>query len=126
MIIKPIKNKKDYNNALKRIEQLWGCKKNTRKGDEFEILITLVEKYEEKHYPIPPPDPIEVIKFRMEQMRLTKRDLVKYLGHSSRVTEVLNRKRNLSIEMIRKLNSGLGIPAEVLIQEPAHKGKISA
>lgn len=123
MKIKPIKSEKDYNKTLKRIEQLWGCKKNTSEGDEFEILITLVEKYEENHYPVPPPDPVEAIKFRMEQMRLTKKDLVKYLGHSSRVTEVLNRKRNLSIEMIRKLNSGLGIPAEVLIQVPSHNRK---
>ncbi|HEY3251222.1 MAG TPA: transcriptional regulator [Ignavibacteria bacterium] len=116
-MIKPIKNLKDYEKALKRIEELWGCKKNTSEGDEFEILITLVEKYEDENYKIPPPDPIEAIKFQMEQLGLTQTDLVKVLGHKSRVSEVLKRKRKLTLPMIRSLNKNLKIPVETLIKE---------
>ena len=117
MKIKPIKNNRDYENALKRIEKLWGCKKNSPEGDEFEILVTLVEKYEDEHYPIPPPDPIEAIKFRMEHMNLTRSELAKIVGYKSRVSEVLSGKRKLSLDMIRKLNKELKIPAETLIRE---------
>ena len=117
MNIKPIKNERDHAKALKRIEALWGCKKNTTEGDEFEILLTLVEKYEEDHYPIPPPDPIEAIKFQMEQLGLTRTDMAKYLGHKSRVSEVLKGKRKLTLPMIRSLNKNLKIPVETLITD---------
>ncbi len=115
MNIKPIKTQKDYKDALKRVEKLWGVKENTPKGNEFEILFTLIEKYEEEHYPIPPPDPIEAIKFRMEQMGLKKSDLARYFGYKSRVSEVLNRKRKLTLPMIRQLHKELKIPVESLI-----------
>ncbi len=86
MEIRPVKTEQDYTNSLKRIEDLWGAKKNTADGDELDLLITLVESYEMKHYPIAPPDPVDAIKFRMEQMDMTKADLVKYIGSQSRVT----------------------------------------
>ncbi|MBE2227445.1 MAG: helix-turn-helix domain-containing protein [Ignavibacteria bacterium] len=117
MKIKPIKTKRDHENALERIQQLWGCKKNTSQGDEFEVLVTLVEKYEDEHYPIPPPDPIEAIKFRMEHMNLSRKELAKIVGYKSRVSEVLSGKRKLSLPMIRRLNKELNIPAETLIRE---------
>ena len=115
MDIKPIKSELDYDAALKRIEALWDAKKNTVEGDELEIWVTLVEAYESEHYPIYPPDPIEAIKFRMEQMNLRKVDLAKYLGSKSRVTEVLQRKRKLSLNMIKSLYKNLGIPADSLL-----------
>ena len=117
MNIKPIKTSKDYGKALKRIEKLWGCKKNTPAGDEFEILLTLVEKYEDEHYPIGPPDPIEAIKFAMDQGQLRRKDLAKFMGHKSRVSEILNGKRKLTLPMIRSLSKHLKIPAETLIRE---------
>ena len=115
MNIKPIKTKKDYDNALKRIEELWGSKENTAAGDEFEILFTLVEAYEEKHYPIPPPHPIEAIKFRMEQGTINDKQLTKLLGGRSRKSEILSGKRKLSLNMIRTLHKELKIPVESLI-----------
>ena len=115
MEIKPIKTEQDYNTALKRIDKLWGSKKDTPSGDEFDLLVTLVESYEMKHYPIAPPDPIDAIKFRMEQMGMTNTDMVKYMGSQSKVSEVLNRKRRLSLKMIKSLYKGLKIPAEVLL-----------
>jgi len=115
MIIKPIKTEQDYDSALIRIEELWGVKKDTIDGDEIDLLVTLVELYEMKHYPIPPPDPIEAIKFRMEQMNLSKSDMVKYLGSPSRVSEILNRKRQLTLKMVKTLFTELNIPAEVLL-----------
>jgi HTH-type transcriptional regulator / antitoxin HigA len=115
MNIKPIKTEQDYQDALQRIETLWGCKKDTPEGDEFDLLITLVESYEMKHYPIAPPDPVDAIKFRMEQMNMTKADMVKFLGSQSRVSEVLNRKRSLTLKMVKSLYSGLKIPAEILL-----------
>jgi HTH-type transcriptional regulator/antitoxin HigA len=115
MNIKPIKTKKDYDNALKRIEELWGAKKNTAAGDEFEILFTLVEAYEDKHYPIPPPHPIEAIKFRMEQGTINDKQLTKLLGGRSRKSEILSGKRKLSLNMIRTLHKELKIPVESLI-----------
>ena len=117
MKIKPIRSKKDYDKALRRIDELWSCKKNTPEGDEFEILLALVEKYEDEHYPIPPPDPIDAIKFRMEQMNLTRTELVNYIGYKSRVSEVLSGKRKLTLPMIRALHKKLKIPAEILIKE---------
>ena len=115
MNIKPIKTKKDYDNALKRIEELWGAKENTAAGDEFEILFTLVEAYEEKHYPIPPPHPIEAIKFRMEQGTINDKQLTKLLGGRSRKSEILSGKRKLSLNMIRTLHKELKSPVESLI-----------
>lgn len=115
MNIRPIKTERDYNSVINRIEELWGAKKDTAEGDEFDLLITLVESYEIKHYPIAPPDPIDAIKFRMEQMGMTKADMVKYLGSQSKVSEILNRKRSLSLKMIKSLYKELKIPAEVLL-----------
>ena len=99
MTIKPIKTERDYQKALKEIEKLWDAKPNTAKGDRLDVLVTLVESYEQKHYRIDPPDPIEAIKFRMEQQGLTRKDLEKILGTRTRVSEVLSRKRGLSIAM---------------------------
>jgi len=115
MNIKPIKTKKDYESALKRIEELWDAKKNTPKGDELDVLATLVEAYEAKKFEILPPDPIEAIKFRMEQLELKKTDLAPILGGRNRVSEILGRKRNLTIKMIKALHKNLNIPAESLI-----------
>jgi len=116
MEIKPIKSETDYQNALEEIERLWGAKPDTPEGDRLEVLVTLVEAYEERHYAIPAPDPIEMISYFMESRGLTRRDLEPYIGSRGRVSEVLNRKRPLTLEMIRRLHEGLGIPAEVLIQ----------
>ena len=115
MNIKPINTEKDYNDSISRIEELWGAKKDTPEGDELDLLVTLVESYEMQHYPIAPPDPIDAIKFRMEQMDMTKADMVKYLGSQSRVSEILNRKRKLTLKMVRSLYKGLKIPAEILL-----------
>jgi len=115
MNIKPIKKSRDYENALNRIDKLWAAKKNTVEGDELEILTVLVEKYEEEHYEIASPDPVEAIKFRMEQMELSNSDMAKYLGGANRVSEILHRKRKLTIPMIRLLYKNLHIPAESLI-----------
>jgi HTH-type transcriptional regulator/antitoxin HigA len=115
MEIKPIKTDTDYNAAIQRIEQLWGAKKNSPQGDELDLLATIVEAYEMKHFPILPPDPIDAIIFRMEQMNMTKTDMAKYLGSQSRVSEILGRKRKLSLKMVRSLYKGLKIPAEILL-----------
>ncbi len=115
MYIKPIKNNKDYEKALKKIEEIFDTKKNTPQGDELEILSILVEHYEQHYYPILPPDPIEAIKFRMEQMGLKKSDLAPYLGGMNRVSEILNKKRHLTVKMIKALYRNLNIPAESLI-----------
>ncbi len=117
MDIKPIKTEEDYKIALTRVEELWGVDENTPEGEEFEVLFTLVEAYEEKHYPIPPPHPIEAIKFRLDQMGIKKSELNKYLGSRSCVSDILNGKRKLSINIIRKLHKKLKIPAETLIAE---------
>lgn len=115
MDIRPIKTEQDYNHSISRIEEIWGAKKDTPEGDELELLVTLVESYEMKHYPIAPPDPVDAIKFRMEQMDMTKADMVKYLGSQSRVSEILNRKRTLTLKMAKSLYKGLKIPAEILL-----------
>ncbi len=115
MEIKPIKKEQDYNMSIKRIEELWGAKRDTPEGDELDLLCTLVESYEMKHYPIAPPDPIDAIKFRMEQMEMTKADMVQYLGSQSRVSEILNGKRRLTLKMVKSLFKGLKIPAEILL-----------
>ncbi len=116
MRIKPIKTEADYHVALKEIERIFDAVPGTREGDRLEILTTLVEAYEEKHFHISLPDPIEAILYYMETRGLTRRDLEQYLGSRARVSEILNRKRPLTMEMIRSLHEGLGIPAEVLIQ----------
>ena len=114
--VDPIRSEADYDAALAEIERLWGAKAGTPDGDRLDILATLVDAYESEHYPIDPPDPIEAITFRMEQQGLTRRDLEAILGTRARVAEVLNRKRDLSIGMIRRLHDQLGISAEVLIR----------
>ena len=116
MDIKPIKTEADYEAALAEIEQLFEAEPDTPEGDRLEVLTTLVEAYEAEHYQIPLPDPIEAIIYYMESRGLSRRDLEPYLGSRARVSEVLNRKRPLSLPMIRRLHQGLGIPVEVLIQ----------
>jgi HTH-type transcriptional regulator/antitoxin HigA len=116
MDIRPIKTETDYQAALEEIECLFDAAPDTPEGDRLEVLTTLVEAYEDKHYPIPLPDPIEAIKYYMESRGLSRRDLEPYIGNRGRVSEILNRRRPLSIEMIRQLHVGLGISAEVLIQ----------
>ena len=115
MEIRPIKTEEDYNTSIRRIEVLWGAKKDTPQGDELDLLVTLVESYEMKHYPIAPPDPVDAIKFRMEQMDMTKADMVQYIGSQSRVSEILNGKRKLTLGMIKSLYKGLRIPADILL-----------
>lgn len=114
MNIKPIKTQEDYNNTLSQIESLMDAKPNTPQMDELEVLTTLVEAYEVQHYVIDAPDPIEAIKFRMEQEGLKQKDLVSIVGSKSRVSEILNKKRKLTIEMIRNLHKQLHIPVESL------------
>ena len=116
MEIKPIRSEADYEEALAEIERLWGAQEETTDGDRLDVLTTLVEAYENKHFPMDPPDPIEAIRFRLEQQGLDHRALVGVIGGRSRVYEVMHRKRALSLEMIRRLNKSLGIPAEVLIR----------
>jgi HTH-type transcriptional regulator/antitoxin HigA len=117
MKIAPIRNEKDYQNALNRLEKIFDAKKGTEKGDELEILSILIDRYENENFPIGMPDPIEAIKFRMEQMGMKQKDLAKVVGFKSRVSEILSKKRKLSLDMIRKLNTTLHIPTEVLVQE---------
>ncbi len=116
MNIKPIRTKKDYEQALDRLEVIFYSKKGTDKGDELEILGMLIEKYENKKFPIGFPDPVEAIKFRMEQLGYNQADLANVVGLKSRASEILNRKRKLSLEMIRQIHNRLNIPTEVLIQ----------
>ncbi|SES00050.1 HTH-type transcriptional regulator / antitoxin HigA [Azotobacter beijerinckii] len=115
MNIKPIRSEEDLAAAFARMDRLWGAEIGTPEGDELEVLAVLIEKYEDEHYPIPPSDPIEAIKFRMDQQGLTPRDLEPYIGSSGRVSEVLNRKRKLSLAMIKRLHDGLHIPYESLL-----------
>ena len=116
MTLKPIKTEEDYNQVLERLSQIFDAKPNTKEGDELEILGILVEKYENENFPIELPDPIEAIKFRMEQLNYSQNDLAKVIGLKSRASEILNKKRKLSLEMIRKITEKLQIPTEVLIQ----------
>ena len=116
MTIKPIKTKKDYEQALARLEQIFDAKKASPEGDELEVLGILIEKYEDQHFPINFPDPIEAIKFRMEQLEYTQTDLSNVFGHKGRASEILNKKRKLSLEMIRQLHTQLNIPTQILIQ----------
>jgi HTH-type transcriptional regulator/antitoxin HigA len=114
--VKPIRTESDYEDALAEVESLMDAKMGTRKGDQLDVLATLLEAYEDKHWRIDPPDPIEAIKLRMEQKGLTRRDLEKVFGSRSRVSEILNRKRPMTLDMIRRVHRDLGIPAESLIQ----------
>jgi HTH-type transcriptional regulator/antitoxin HigA len=116
MNIKPLKTKKDYEQAMHRLENLFDAKKGTSKGDELEILSLLIEKYEDENFPIDLPDPVEAIKFRMEQLSLTQTDLANIVGQKSRASEILSRKRKLSLDMIRQLHKSWHIPTEVLVQ----------
>lgn len=112
-----IKTEKDYNAALERLEKIFDAEPGTKQGDELELLALLIENYEDEHYPIDPPDPIEAIKFRMEQLGMKQKDLGEILGLKSRASEILNRKRKLTLKMIRAINKELRIPSEVLIKE---------
>lgn len=116
MTIKPIKTKKDYQEALARLETIFDARPGTPEGDELEVLGILIDKYEQERYPIDFPDPIEAIKFRMEQMGYNQSDLARVVGLKSRASEILNRKRKLTLEMIRQLHTALNIPTDVLIQ----------
>jgi len=117
MNIKPIRNEADYQKALERLELIFDAKRGTPEGDELEILAIVVDNYENEHFPIGMPDPISAIKFRMEQMGMKQKDLVEMVGFKSRVSEIMNNKRKLTLDMIRKLSANLHIPTEVLIQE---------
>ncbi len=117
MKILPIRNEKDYQKALDRLEDIFDAKKGTEEGDELEILSILIDCYENENFPIGMPDPIEAIKFRMEQMGMNQKDLAEVVGFKSRVSEILNKKRKLTLDMIRKLNTNLHIPTEVLVQD---------
>jgi HTH-type transcriptional regulator / antitoxin HigA len=116
MKIKPVRTKADYERALREIERMWGAKEGTPQGNQLDVLATLVEAYERKHFPIDPPDPIEAIRFRLEQQSLDHRALIGVIGGRSRVHEVMHRQRALSLAMIRRLHERFGIPAEVLIR----------
>lgn len=116
MHIKPIKTEKDYQKALSRLEEIFDSRPGTTTGDELDILALLIERYEEEHYPIEAPDPIEAIKFRMEQMGYKQKDLEKIIGYKGHVSEILNKKRKLTLEMIRNLHEKLNIPLNALIQ----------
>ena len=117
MIIKPIRNDEELKAAFQRLEAIFQAEAETPEADEMEVLVTLIEAYENKHYPITPPDPIAAIKFRMEQQNLNAKDLEAYIGSSGRVSEVLNRKRPLSLRMIKRLHDGLRIPYESLLAD---------
>lgn len=117
MKLKVIKTEKQYQQALARLEEIFDSRKNSKNADELELLSVLIEKYENEHYTIDFPDPIEAIKFRMEQLNYNQQDLAKIIGLKSRVSEILNKKRKLTVDMIRKLNASLGISTEVLIRE---------
>ena len=117
MKLKPIKTEQDYELALKHLDKIFDAQPGTKEGDELEILALIIEDYEDKHFQIESPDPIEAIKFRMEQMGMNQADLAKIIGHKSRASEILNRKRKLTLKMIRKLNQKLNISTEVLVKE---------
>lgn len=117
MNLKIIRTEEDYNLAIKRLEDIFDAPVNSPEGDEADILTILIEKYEDEHYPIAPPDPIEAIKFRMEQMDMKKSDLAEIIGYKSRVSEILSRKRKLTLQMIRNLHEKLNIPYDNLLSD---------
>jgi HTH-type transcriptional regulator/antitoxin HigA len=114
--VRPLRCEADYEAALGEVEKLWGSQSGTAEGDRLDVLATLIDAYEAEHFPMDPPDPIEAIKFRMEQQGLTRKDLETIIGSRTRIAEVLSRKRGLSIAMIRRLHDKLGISADVLIR----------
>ncbi|MBI4910324.1 MAG: helix-turn-helix domain-containing protein [Acidobacteria bacterium] len=114
--LRPIRSESDYERALEELDRLWGSPTGTPKGDRLDVLATLIDAYESQHHPIDPPDPIDAILFRMEQQGLTRKDLEPMIGSRTRVAEILNRKRGLSLAMIRRLAADLGIAAEILIR----------
>jgi HTH-type transcriptional regulator/antitoxin HigA len=116
MTVKPIKTKKDYTQALERLDSIFDSKKGSSEGDELEVLSILIGKYEDEHFPVGLPGPIEAIKFRMEQLGYSQSDLAKVVGLKSRASEILSKKRKLSLDMIRQLHNKLNIPTDVLIQ----------
>jgi HTH-type transcriptional regulator/antitoxin HigA len=124
MDIKPVRTSKDHKAALAEVERLWEAKPGTPEHDHLEVLVTLVEAYEAKHHPIPPPDPVEAILFRMDQLEMDRKDLEVVIGSRARVSEVLSGRRSLSLEMIRRLHGRLGIPAEVLIREQTRRANL--
>jgi HTH-type transcriptional regulator/antitoxin HigA len=126
MEIKPIHTERDHEHAIRIIERLWGAKAGTREGDRLEVLVTLVEAYEREHQPIDPPDPIEAIRFRLEQQGLDARALAGVIGTRSRVHEVMHGQRKLSLAMIRRLHERFGIPAEVLIRPVSSRRRRAA
>jgi len=115
--IRPIRTKRDHARAMKAIEQLWGARPGTPQAEQLEVLVTLVDAWETAHHPIDPPDPIEAILFRMQQAGMTRSDLERILGSRSRVSEILNRRRPLTLSMIRRLRKALGISADILVGE---------
>jgi HTH-type transcriptional regulator / antitoxin HigA len=117
MQLKLIKTEADYQQALSRLEDIFGAQPGTEEGDELEVLSFLIDAYEKANFPIEAPDPIEAVKFRMEQLGIRQKDLAEVLGFKSRVSEIMNKKRKLTLEMIRKLHKTLNIPTNVLIQE---------
>lgn len=114
--VKPIRTEADYDAAMEQVAGLWGAASGTPEGDRLDVLATLIDAYEAKHHAMDAPDPVEAIRFRMEQQSLTRKDLEDIIGTRTRIAEVLNRKRSLSIGMIRRLHARLGIPADVLIR----------
>ncbi|WP_180899769.1 helix-turn-helix domain-containing protein [Martelella soudanensis] len=122
--LKLIRTEADYDAALEEVERLWGAKSGTPDGDRLDVLATLIDVYEAKHHPMDPPDPVEAIKFRMEQQGLSRKDLEPIIGPRGRVSDILNRKRGLSIDMIRQLHEQLGISADVLIR-PSRFDKVA-
>lgn len=123
--VRPIRTEADYEAALGEVGRLWGAKSGTADGDRLDVLATLIDAYEAQHHPMDPPDPIEAIRFRMEQQGLTRRDLEPLIGTRARVAEVMNRRRGLSIDMIRRLHEGLGISADVLIRPSLREGTVA-
>src|SRR5437762_11531828 len=123
MDVKPIKTKRDYEATLKAIERLMGASRDSPEGDRLDVLVTLVEAYEAKHFPLDLPDPVAAIRVVMEQRHLTGQDLVPYIAQPNRVYEVLNHKRPLTMAMVWKLNTGAGIPAEALINDAPYDGR---
>lgn len=117
--LKPIRTKADYKAALAEVERLWGARSGTPKGDRLDVLATLIDAYETQHYPMDPPDPIDAIQFRMEQQGLTRKDLEPLIGTRARVAEIMTRKRNLSIDMIRRLHESLGFQPKFSSVRPA-------
>lgn len=114
--LKPIRTEADHGRAMAEVERLWGAASGTPDGDRLDVLVTLIEAYEKEAYPFEQPDPIEAIQFRMEQLGLSRKDLEPFIGSRARVAEIMSRKRGLSITMIRRLNEGLGISADILIR----------